>query len=96
MKLARWVDGRKLTMPAVMFLESVTPLNFVSNQVMVFFHPFVTTFLNPADYEAFQDLLEHRESIPYLIDKIENYSAESPVLSPPETGTHSEYEECAQ
>ncbi|GEM_PF-4627563 len=58
-------------MPALMTLESVTPLNFIGNQLMVFMSPFVTAFMKPDDYKEFQNLLEHRESIPVIIKAID-------------------------
>ncbi|MBN1356529.1 hypothetical protein JXA40_09750 [bacterium] len=71
-KLADWVVRRRLTLPAVMFLESMTPLNYLGSQVLVFFHPFVAAFLSSADYNEFQQMLEYRESIPVIIQAIED------------------------
>lgn len=70
-KMADWVVRRRLSVPAVMLLESVTPLNYIGSQVLVFFYPFVTVFLNAQDYRAFQEMLEYRESIRYMIEAIE-------------------------
>jgi hypothetical protein len=70
-KLANWVVRRRLTLPSVMFLESITPLNYLSSQVLVFFYPFVTAFLNSSDYNELQQMLEYRESIPFMIQAIE-------------------------
>jgi hypothetical protein len=71
-KLADWVVRRKLTLPAVMALESVTPLNFLGSQAMVFFQPFATVFLNPADYKELLQMLEYRDCIQYVIRTIES------------------------
>ena len=70
-KLAKWVVNHRLTLPAIMTLESVTPLNFLGNQAMVFFHPFVSAFLNTGDYKEFQNMLEYRKSIGYMIRVLE-------------------------
>lgn len=70
-KLSRWVISHRLTLPAVMTLESLTPLNFIGSQAMVFFHPFVTAFLNTGDYKEFQEMLEYRQSIRYMIQVLE-------------------------
>ena len=70
-KLATWIDRKRLHLPAIMFLESVKPLNYLGSQVLVFFYPFVTAFLNSKDYKEFQQLLEYRESIGYIIEAIE-------------------------
>ncbi|MGB3976575.1 MAG: hypothetical protein WBM02_06330 [bacterium] len=70
-KLAKWVVNHRLTLPAIMTLESVTPLNFLGNQAMVFFHPFVSAFLDTGDYKEFQNMLEYRKSIGYMIQVLE-------------------------
>lgn len=70
-KLAKWVVTHRLTLPAVMTLESLTPLNFLGSQAMVFFQPFVTAFLNTGDYKEFQQMLEYRQSIHYMVQVLE-------------------------
>ncbi|MBN1550520.1 hypothetical protein JW979_03575 [bacterium] len=70
-KLAEWVVRKRLTVPAIMFLESVIPLNYIGSQVLVFFNPFVTAFLNSNDYSALQEMLEDRGAIPVVIEAIE-------------------------
>ncbi len=70
-KLAKWVVSHRLTLPAVMTLESVTPLNYIGSQAMVFFHPFVSAFLNTGAYKEFQEMLEYRQSIQYMVDVLE-------------------------
>jgi hypothetical protein len=75
-KLAVWVVNHRLTLPAVMTLESVTPLNFLGSQTMVFFHPFVSAFLNTGDYKEFQEMLEYRKSIQYMIQVLETRDEE--------------------
>ena len=68
--------GKRLTIPAVMTLESVQPLNYLGSQMLVFFYPFVTAFLKADDYRAFQEMLEHRQSIHYIIETIEQKESE--------------------
>ena len=36
-KLARKVVARRMAVPAILFLESTKPLNFIASQVLVFF-----------------------------------------------------------
>lgn len=71
-KLAGWVVRRRLTMPAVMTLESFTPLNYIGSQTLVFFYPFVTAFLSAGDYKEFQQMLEYRDSIKIMVKTIED------------------------
>ncbi|MDF1543869.1 MAG: hypothetical protein P1R58_02060 [bacterium] len=74
-KVARKVVEKGMTVPAILFLESVKPLNFIGAQALVFFEPIVQTLFNFNDYNTFQTALEKRESIEVLLLKIEEYDA---------------------
>ncbi len=74
-KVARKVVDRRMAVPAIVFLESVKPLNFIGSQALVFFEPIVQTLFNLKDYDTFRQALEKRESIEILILKIEEYDA---------------------
>ncbi|MEW6025991.1 MAG: hypothetical protein AB1599_01670 [Planctomycetota bacterium] len=71
-KVADIVVRKRLTAPAVMFLESVRPLNFLSSQVMVFFQPIVSLAVSAKEVELLAQILERRRSIPLLIELIES------------------------
>lgn len=70
-KVADAVVRKRLTAPAVMFLESVRPLNFLGSQVMVFLQPIVALAISTKDMELLARILERRKSIPFLIELIE-------------------------
>jgi hypothetical protein len=70
-KLADFVVRRNMSVPAVMFLESVRPLNFVSSQAMVFFKPLLSRFFTRDEYDKLAIILEKREVIDLLIREIE-------------------------
>ena len=70
-KLAEKVVRLRMTVPAIMFLESVRPMNYVGSQVMVFFAPLVRGFFGLPEWDEIRLVLEHRESIGYFIDLIE-------------------------
>ncbi|MCK4632933.1 MAG: hypothetical protein KAT79_06645 [candidate division Zixibacteria bacterium] len=74
-KLARKVVGRGMSVPAILFLESTKPLNFIASQVLVFFEPIVQSIFSFKDYDTFRCALEKRESIEILLLKIEKYDA---------------------
>jgi len=74
-KLARQTVQRRMTVPAILFLESVKPLNYIGSQVLVFFEPIIQTLFNFRDYDVFRTALEKRESIETLIVRIEEYDA---------------------
>ncbi len=74
-KLARKVVDKGMSVPAILFLESIKPLNFIGSQVLVFFEPIVQTLFNFKDYDTFRTSLEKRESIEILLLKIEERDA---------------------
>ena len=70
-KLADKVYQRGMALPAILFLETVQPLNFVASQVMVFFKPFISAFFSTKEYDLLSSLLEDRNTIELLLRKIE-------------------------
>ena len=76
-KLAAKVVEWKMTVPAILFLESVKPLNYIGAQAMVFFEPFVQTIFNLKDYDTFRIMMEKRENVEKLLLKIEELDAEA-------------------
>jgi hypothetical protein len=64
-----------MTVPSILFLESIKPMNFIASQVMVFFEPIVQTIFNFKDYENLRTALEKRDSIEKLVVLIEEYDA---------------------
>ncbi|MFH1687514.1 MAG: hypothetical protein ABIE70_08340 [bacterium] len=74
-KLAKKVVEWRMTAPAIMFLESVKPLNYIGSQTMVFFEPIIQSVFNFKDYETLRCALEKRETIEFLLQKIEAHDA---------------------
>ncbi len=74
-KVAHKVVDRGMTVPAILALESVKPLNYIGSQLMVFFEPIVQSLFNFKDYDNFRSALEKRVSIEILLLKIEKYDA---------------------
>ena len=70
-KIADYVVRRNMSVPAIMFLESVRPLNYVGSQVMVFFKPILSRFFTRDEYDKLAIILERREVIDLLIKEIE-------------------------
>jgi len=65
------VVRRRMTAPALLFLESCRPLNFVGGQALQFFAPLLSAITygeNPTRFAAF---LERRGSIEYLCRRIQ-------------------------
>ena len=61
----------RMTVPAILFLESVKPLSFVGSQALHFFEPMVTAVFTVPDYERFAALMERRENLEALLVAIE-------------------------
>ena len=81
-RLAKWVVQRRMTAPAIIFLETHRPLSFVGSQAMIaaspfvsFFEPFLKSLMGPgfehASYKRFAVLMENRENLELLIIAIE-------------------------
>ncbi len=72
-KLAREVADRQMAVPALMFLESIRPLNYIASQLMLFFEPVTAWMLGVRELVDLRRAFEKRESIDVLIEKIEHY-----------------------
>jgi len=70
-RLALAIVARRMGAPAVLFLSSLRPLNYVGSQAMIFLRPFLTPLFNPKQYERLAAILERREGIAALIQVIE-------------------------
>jgi hypothetical protein len=78
-KIAQKVVYWKMSVPAVLFLESVKPLNYIGSQMMAFFEPFVQTIFSWKDYDEFRKMMEERGTIERLLRKIEALDSEAQV-----------------
>jgi hypothetical protein len=74
-KVAEQVVKRSMTVPAIIFFESVKPMNFIGSQAMVFFEPIVQSVFNFKDYDTLRQALEKRETLENLIQRIEALDA---------------------
>ncbi len=70
-RLADRVVNLGFALPAVLFLETMRPVNFIGSQVMLFFHPMLRSFFTLREYDLLQQALERRESMGYFVDIIE-------------------------
>ncbi|HEX7076965.1 MAG TPA: hypothetical protein VF363_00950 [Candidatus Eisenbacteria bacterium] len=70
-RLAELVIRYRMTVPAILFLESVKPLSFVGSQAMYFFEPMVRALFPVPEYERFAALMERRENMEALLVTIE-------------------------
>ncbi len=75
-RIANKVVTWRMTVPAILFLESVKPLNYIGSQMLVFFEPFVQAFFTVRDYNEFVRMMEERENVERLLQRIEKLDAE--------------------
>jgi len=75
-RFAKKVVERRLSAPAILFLESTKPLSFLGNQAMVFFQPIVQSIFTFKSYDDIMLLLEDRENVECLLRRIEELEAE--------------------
>jgi len=73
-RLCRQVVARGLATPALIFLESVRPLNYVSSQTLHFFAPVLSAVADAQACRELAEFLEHRGSVDYLCRRIEELS----------------------
>jgi hypothetical protein len=70
-RVAARVVEMHMEVPAILTLETVTPLSLIAGQAMVFFEPFVAALLRLPDYRRFARLAERRECLTALTRLIE-------------------------
>jgi len=75
-KISNFIVIRKMAAPAIMLIESLRPLNFIGSQLLYFFAPFAEIIFNPKEYQEFAALLENREYVKILIDRIDEIDHE--------------------
>jgi len=68
---AEKIVEKKLSAPAIFFLESTKYLTFIGGQALIFFGPILTIFINEKKYYDFIHLLEKKENVEFLLCKIE-------------------------
>jgi hypothetical protein len=94
-RLARRVVELHLELPAILTLETGKPLSLLAGQTLVFFEPMVLSLLRWSDYRRFAQLIERREAVEALIQRIERRADEAraarrrPKTSPPSGGASS-------
>lgn len=74
-KIAKAIVQRQLTVPAIIFLESIKPLSFLGNQMLIFANPVVSLVVQSGNYYKFIRMIENRENIEKLTIIIEEENA---------------------
>ena len=69
--LAQKIVRHGMAIPAIFFLEMVKYLSFFGGQLMIFFCPIITVFIQSHSYYKMAELLEDRKNVEYLLIQIE-------------------------
>ena len=78
-KAAVEIEKRKLTAPAVLFLEMHKPLSFIGGQAAIVFAPFIVPFVGFDFVNNYSRLFSKRDNIERLIVRLENPPKEAPA-----------------
>src|SRR5229473_931810 len=76
-RVAATVAERGMATPAILFLESVGPMNFLGSQALHFFTPILEVVFPQRDVERVALLLERRDTLSRLGAMIENKAGAS-------------------
>jgi len=79
-RICRAIVRRRMTTPALMFLEMTRPLNYLAAQTMHFFAPVLTAVVDREGYRQFAAFLQRRGSVDYLCWQIEALEAEDGAI----------------
>jgi len=80
--LARKVVARRLETPAIFILESHQPLSFVISQSLLLSAPVLGTFFGFGAVNRWAHILEDRENVTRLVQRIEALAAETKRAQP--------------
>lgn len=72
------IQKRKLTTPAILFLEMHKPLGYVGSQAAIALSPFIVPFFGFDFVNNYSRLFSKRDNIEKLIVRLENAREEAP------------------
>ena len=75
--LAEKIVRHGMAVPAIFFLEMVKYMSFIGSQLMVFFGPVITVFIQSESYYKLTHLLEERQNVEFLMFEIERIESDN-------------------
>ena len=75
--LAEKIVKHGMAVPAIFFLEMVKYMSFIGSQLMVFFGPVITVFIQSKSYYKITHLLEERQNVEFLMLEIERIESDN-------------------
>ena len=76
-RLAQAIVKRRLSVPAILLLESGKPLAFVGGQFLRLLEPGLRALVDRPEYGTFAGLVEDRDKVEALLQRIEALQAEA-------------------
>ena len=74
--LAEKIVRHGMAVPAIFSLEMVKYMSFIGSQLMVFFGPVITVFIQSESYYKITHLLEERQNVEFLMVEIERLESD--------------------
>ena len=87
--ICRGIIRRGLITPAVIGVEMGRPLNYIGSQTMHFFTPLISAFVPTESWTAVAEFLEHRGSVDWIQNRIEELENETPGSTEKTKNKHS-------
>lgn len=75
-RIAQGIVQRGMSAPAVLFLEMNKPLTFVASQSLLVLTPFLAPFVGLENVYRYSRILEKRDNVERLIERIEQLEYE--------------------
>ena len=75
--LAEKIVRHGMSVPAIFFLEMVKYMSFIGSQLMVFFGPVITAFVQSESYYKLTHLLEERQNVEFLMLELERMESDN-------------------
>ena len=75
-EVAAKIVRRKMSVPTILFIESVKPINRIAGQAVLVVSPFLAIFVSYEKIEQFCDMLQDRENVEKLLNEIKNLEDE--------------------
>ena len=79
-RVASALVGRRMSVPAVLFLESMKPLTFLGSQALHLLEPAVRSVIDRPAYGVMAELLADREKVELLLRRIEHLEAQREAM----------------
>ena len=83
-QLAEKIFNHGMSTPAIFFLEMVKYVSFLGSQLMVFFGPIITVFIQGHQYYEIAEMLEDRDNVEFLLLEIERLESKKISKQPTE------------